>query len=138
MLNYAACFFAASLVIHGVDRLRRAPPRLYSRNSGGAMGRRALVDGWIGDGLVVLFVLCRHRLGPLLAVVVGFAAALGVVAFHLLPRWSVLSDSFASGDTDLLAWVVVLAEIVGAFALGVVGACALRMHSQRMQMARLL
>jgi hypothetical protein len=44
----------------------------------------------------------------------------------LLPRWSALSDSFVSNGADLGSWVVVLAEIVAAFALGVAGVRAVR------------
>jgi hypothetical protein len=79
--------------------------------------------------VTVLFVLSGHRLGPLLAVVVGLPTALGVVASHLLPRWSVLSDSFVSDGAELASWVVVIAEITGAFALA--GAGALGLRSQR-------
>ena len=123
MLNYAACFFAASLVIHGADHLRRG----FTAVTAEVLWGGSLLS--VAGLATVLFVLCGHRLAPLLAVVVGFPTALGVAASHLLPRWSALSDSFVSGDADLLSWVVVLAEIVGAFMLGVAGARTLRLKA---------
>jgi hypothetical protein len=120
MLTYAACCFAAALVIHGVDHLRRGfavvtPEVLWGGSLLSVIGLAA-----------VLLVLRGHRLAPLVAVAVGFPTAAGVVAAHLLPRWSALSDSFVSNGADLSSWVTVLAEIVAAVALGVAGARALR------------
>jgi len=57
---------------------------------------------------------------------VGFTAAIGVSASHLLPHWSALSDSLAEGNVDAWTWVAVLIEIVGALAFGAAGAYALR------------
>jgi hypothetical protein len=71
----------------------------------------------------------RHRAAPLVAMVVGFTAAVGVSASHLLPHWSSLSDSLPDGNVDAWSWIAVLLEIVGAIALGAAGAYALR-HSQ--------
>jgi hypothetical protein len=120
MLSYAACCFAAALVMHGADHLRRGisvvtPEVLWGGSLLSAIGLAT-----------VLLVLSGHRLGPLLAVVVGFPTAAGVVAAHLLPRWSALSDSFVSNGADLVSWIAVLAEILAALALGVAGARALR------------
>lgn len=118
VLRYAASFFAASLVVHGADHLRRGVAVVTPEVFWGGLLLSAA-------GLAtVLLVFRGHRLARPLAVVVGFATAFGVTAAHLLPPWSVLSDSFVTGDADLLSWVVVLAEIGGAFALGVAGARA--------------
>jgi hypothetical protein len=120
MLTCAACLFAAALVLHGADHLRRGlavvtPEVLW----GGALLSMA-------GSIAVVLVLGGHRLAPLIAVAVGFPTAAGVVASHLLPRWSALSDSFLTNGADLVSWAAVLAEIAAAFALGVAGARAWR------------
>jgi hypothetical protein len=120
MLTYAACFFAAALVLHGLDHLRRGltvvtPEVLW----GGVLLSMA-------GAVAVVLVLSGHRLAPLVGVAVGFPSGIGVVAAHLLPRWSALSDSFVSNGADLVSWVAVLAEIAAAFALGVAGARVMR------------
>ena len=73
---------------------------------------------------VVTLVFLGNRHAPLLAAVTGLPIALGVAAVHLLPRWSALSDTFEGArntGVSALSWTVVLVEIVGALAMGVVG-----------------
>jgi len=73
---------------------------------------------------VVTLVLLGNRHAPMLAAVTGLPIALGVAAVHLLPKWSALSDTFEGArhtGVSPLSWTVVLIEIVGALAMGVVG-----------------
>jgi hypothetical protein len=58
--------------------------------------------------------------------VVGTWSALGVLASHVAPHWSALSDSYFEIDADALSWVVMLAEVVAAAYLGLVGFRELR------------
>jgi hypothetical protein len=71
-----------------------------------------------------VLVITGNRYGPLLAAVTGIPIALGVAVVHLVPKWSALSDSFEgahSTGVTAMSWTVVLIEIVGALAFGVVG-----------------
>lgn len=65
----------------------------------------------------------------------NLSTALGVAAVHLLPSWSVFSDSFGGGGKGITAmsWSVVAVEIAGALAMGINGAFALR--NQRIHQA---
>jgi hypothetical protein len=70
--------------------------------------------------------LVRHRRAPLIAVAAGFPLALGFTAAHMLPTWSVLSDSFVDGHVSAFSWFASLLEIAGALALGLAGVYVLR------------
>ena len=56
----------------------------------------------------------------------GFPLAIGFTAAHMLPTWSVLSDSFIDNQVSAFSWVASLMEIAGALALGVAGLVVLR------------
>lgn len=122
-LRYAALIYAAGLVLHTADHVRRGLDVLTPQvHTAGYVSTAA--------GLfAITLVLARHRWAPLVAIATGFSIALGVVAVHLLPHWGAFSDSFigrqATGVTAL-SWGVVLVEIAGAFALGLAGASLLR------------
>jgi hypothetical protein len=122
-LTYAAVFYAVGFLVHNADHLRRG----FSVETtqvlvlGSAAGLMQLVA--IGA------VLARHRLAPVMAVVLGFADAVGISAVHLLPHWSSFSDAFpgahGSGVTSL-SWAAALIEVAGALAFGIAGAQVLR------------
>jgi hypothetical protein len=117
-LRFCALFYALGLALHTVDHVRRGldaitPQVLWAGN----------VSTVIGITVVVL-VVTGSRYGPLLAAVTGIPIALGVALVHLVPEWSALSDSFVGAHNTgvtALSWTVVLIEIAGALALGVVG-----------------
>ena len=77
----------------------------------------------------IVLVLRRHRLAALVAVAAGFPLAIGFTAAHMLPTWSVLSDSFVDGHVSVFSWVASISEIVGALALGFAGLAVLRSRS---------
>jgi hypothetical protein len=119
LLRFCALFYALGLALHTADHLRRGvdaitPEVLWAGN----------VSTAIGITLVVL-VIVGNRYAPLLAALTGTPIAVGVAMVHLLPKWGALSDSFVGGahNTGVTAfsWIVVLVEIVGAVALGIVG-----------------
>jgi hypothetical protein len=94
---------------------------------------RLTTEVWAGGSVIsvlavitLVMVLRRNPQAPLVATVVGFWTALGVFASHVLPHWSAFSDSYPALHVDALSWVIVWLEIGAAFALGVVGARALR------------
>lgn len=123
VLRYAALLYAAGLVLHLADHVRRGFDVLTPE---------VQVAGYISTAvglLAITLVVARHRWAPLVTAVIGVPIALGIAAVHLLPRWSVLSDAFPfARDTGvtLLSWTVVLIEILGALALGLAGAACLR------------
>ena len=117
-MRYCAVFYALGLdPPHGRPspaRPRRLTPQvIWAGNLSTAIGIT-----------VVTLVLLGNRHAPLLAAVTGLPIALGVAAVHLLPKWSALSDTFEGArntGVSPLSWTVVLIEIVGALAMGVVG-----------------
>lgn len=112
-LKTAGLVFLAVWAVHTADHARR----------GIHESSEAVV--WIGtfggllSAVVLTLVFTRHRLAPIAAASAGFALATGFIAVHLLPHWSVLSDSLPDGDVDAFTWVAVLCEIAGALLLGV-------------------
>src|SRR5436853_619929 len=120
ILRFAAVFFLIGFAVHNADHIRRGAssvtPELF------VAGNLAAV---ISIATIVL-VLRRHRLAAQIAVAAGFPPALGFTAAHMLPTWSVLSDSFIDGHVSVFSWVASLLEITGALALGFAGLRALR------------
>jgi len=122
-LKYCALFYALGLALHTADHLRRGlgvltPQVIWAGNVSTAIGIT-----------VAILVILGHRFGPMLAAVTGVPVALGVAAVHLLPKWSALTDAFVGAhDTGVTAmsWSVVVIEIVGALAMGVVGYAIVR------------
>jgi hypothetical protein len=121
-LRVTAWAYAATIAIHLVDHLRRGTGA--SPTGVIALGTFALLL----QVLAVVAVLTRHRHGPLLAAAVGLPDALGIVAVHLLPTWSALSDSYASGapGTTWFSWTTAIAEALAAAAFAVAGWAEMR------------
>lgn len=119
-LRTAAVVFAAGWTVHNADHLRRGVD---------AVTRHVLVGGLVVGVLAVTaiwLVVAGHRLAPYAAVAVGFSTAVAVSAAHLLPDWGVFSDALPGGDVDAVTWAAVVAELVGALALGFAGLRVLR------------
>jgi hypothetical protein len=77
--------------------------------------------------VITLVVTLRHdRRAPLMAVAVGLLVAGGVLASHVAPYWSALSDPYPAIHADLLSWAVMLAEVAAGLLLAVAGSSALR------------
>jgi len=123
ILRYAAVFFLVGFAVHNADHIRRGAssvtPELF------VAGNLAAV---VSITAIVL-VLRRHRLAAQVAVAAGFPLAIGFTAAHMLPTWSVLSDSFIDGHVSAFSWVASILEIVGALALGFAGLAVLRNRS---------
>jgi hypothetical protein len=123
-LRWSAVAYLVALLAHFADHFRRgvsASPKSVIA-LGGLAGVLQLV--------AIVAVLRRRPHGPLLAVAVGLPDALGVVAVHLLPRWSGLSDAFpgaaASAGVTWLSWATAVAEVLAALAFAWAGWVALR------------
>jgi hypothetical protein len=124
-LALAAMAFLAANLLHVADHERQ---HLAGLNAvvfvGGAVMTAAAVA-------TVVVALRRHPRAPLLATVVGFAAAVLVSASHIAPHWSVLSDSYIDDiHPDALSWAVMLLEVAAGFLLGVVGMHTLRARAR--------
>ena len=129
MLRTTAIAFLAANLLHTADHFRQGVSGL---------SWEILVAGTsltIGAVLVLLMVLSDHPRAPVAAAVIGFAGAIGIVASHIAPHWSALSDSYVEGDQDALSWIVVLIEISTAAALGFAGLRAARSPAPRPRQA---
>jgi hypothetical protein len=123
-LRYAAALFAVGVVVHNADHVRRGTDSLTPQLT---------VAGWGGLAISVVaiaLVFFRHRLAPVVAVAAGFPLALGFVAAHWLPTWSVFSDSFVEGGVRPVTQAASLLEIVAALALGAAGLAVLRSRAR--------
>jgi hypothetical protein len=119
-LGLAATAFVAANVLHTLDHLRQGT---------GDLATEILAGGTVLSVLAVLtlvLALRRHPRAALWAAVVGTWSALGVIASHIAPHWSAFSDSYFEIDADALSWVVMLAEVLAAAYLGLVGFRELR------------
>ena len=109
LLMGSGVVFAVALLVHGADHARRGvgelPPTVF----------------WLGNAqtvgaLVALFlVFTGHRWGPVAAIAIGFASAVGFAVVHLLPDWGPLSDAFPGApqfaDVTAFSWFAALFEI---------------------------
>ena len=97
ILRWAAVFFLVGFAIHNADHIRRGAssvtPELF------VAGNLAAVV----SVTAIVLVLRRHRLAALVAVAAGFPLAIGFTAAHMLPTWSVLSDSFVDGHVSVFS-----------------------------------
>ena len=119
-LSLAAAIFVAANLLHSLDHLRQGT---------GDLATEVLAGGTVLSALAVLtlvLALRHHPRAPLWAAVVGTWSALGVIASHIAPHWSAFSDSYFEIHADALSWVVMLAEVLAAAYLGVVGFRELR------------
>jgi hypothetical protein len=130
VLTYAALLYLVGFVLHTGDHLRRGVDVLTPEVFWAGIASSVIAVAAIALALV------GHRMAPLVAVAVGFPAALGVAAVHLAPDWGVFSDSLPDGNVDALTWVAVLVEIGGALALGAAGAYLVRSRSHAALLGR--
>lgn len=116
LLLGAATFFAAAVLVHGADHVRRGVDAISTDVF------------WIGTAAVVLQVALvvlacqRHRVASLTSAIGGFALALGYVVVHFTPERDLLSDSFVSAlDLSMMSLVAATMEVSAALTLGVCG-----------------
>ena len=121
-LRVTAAAYAVAIAVHFGDHLRRGLDA--SPDSVIALGVLAAVF----QVVAIVAALTRRPFAPLLAVAVALPDAIGVLAVHLLPRWSALSDPFPGGGPDVtaLSWVSGIAEIATGLAFAYAGWVALR------------
>lgn len=110
----------AAMAVHAADHQRQGTGSLTTE----------VMAGGIALGIVAIgslpFTLSRSPRAPLIATVVGFWIAFGVIASHVLPHWSAFSDPYPSIGADGWSWAAAMLEVVAAFAFGMTGALELR------------
>ncbi len=121
-LQVAALFFAVGAVLHNYDHFRRGSGSVSTEL------RWVGTAGIVLTALVILVVLIRHRFAPQAAAIGGSILALGFIAAHWLPTWSVLSDSFITGSAAGFSQAVSLLEIAGAVVVAVTGYSVFRLR----------
>jgi hypothetical protein len=114
-LTTASIAFVAANLAHTLDHLRQGTSQLPTEVVAGGTVLSILAIA------TLVFVLRGDRRAPLIATVVGLWSAAGVAASHIAPHWSAFSDSYPQIHADALSWVVMLAEVAAAAALGLVG-----------------
>ena len=118
-LRVTAVVFAVALVVHGADHMRRGIDVVTDVVRGAGATQAVLV------ALAVALVFRRHRLAPLVAVVVGVVSAVGFGAGHLLPQWSAFSDPFTGAavapGVTAFSWFAAVFEIAAGLAFGIAG-----------------
>jgi hypothetical protein len=128
-LALAATAFVAANLLHTLDHLRQGTDDLATEVFAGGTVLSILAV------LTLVLALRHHPRAALWAAVVGTWSALGVIASHMAPHWSALSDSYFEIHADALSWVVMLAEVVAAAYLGLVGSRELRRRAGRRRAA---
>jgi hypothetical protein len=116
----AAAAFVGANVLHTLDHLRQGT---------GDLATDVLAGGTVLSILAVVtlvLALRHHPRASLWAAAVGTWSALAVAASHIAPHRSAFSDSYFEIDVDALSWAVMLAEVVAAAYLGLVGFRELR------------
>ena len=122
-LRRTALIFAAAVLVHGGDHLRRGLD---------ASPAAVAVAGTIQAIVVVIAVVVvfqSTRWAAYAAMVTGFMSAALFIDAHVLPGFWTLSDSFVSEphtEVNWFSWVTAALEIVAGIVFGVAGAHALR------------
>lgn len=111
-----------AFVLHNADHFRRGLDVItpYVLWGGVAVGAIAI-------GSIIL-VAIDHAYAPLAAVVAGVALGLGAAASHLLPTWSVLSDSLWENGADAFTWTAVVFEVGMSLVFACLGWLVLSRH----------
>jgi hypothetical protein len=119
-LTTAAAVFVAANVLHTLDHLRQGLDGLSSE---------ILAAGTLLTVMAVatlVLALRDHPWTPPIAAAVGLSGAAGILAAHVAPHWSALSDPYPDIGADALSWIVMAAEAGAALALGLAGLHAMR------------
>ena len=112
LLSWGVAALSADL-IHDLDHVRRGS---YSTMPVRTLGYLALAGGII----TIVLAARRNKFAPPFAAFYGFVGAIGLVAVHVLPHWSIFSDPFTKYRVDALSWAIVALDIVVFAGLGVV------------------
>ena len=113
-LLIATTALAALLAGHVADHVLRQP-------GDEQLGLVASLPGLLGTVAVFValaLVVRGTRNAAQFAGVIGLATALGFVAVHLAPHWSMFSDPYADRYLDAGSWIEMLAALAGGLWVG--------------------
>jgi uncharacterized membrane protein YeaQ/YmgE (transglycosylase-associated protein family) len=99
------------------------------RQTGSGLSAAASAPGLVGALLAVGSLVLAARRDPRaapVAAVVGLLTALGFVAIHLAPHWSMFSDPYYDRSLDAVSWAEMLVTLASGLALSAVGVAAVR------------
>ena len=119
-MRYAAIAFGLAVLFHNGDHLRRG---------GDSVSGEVF---WLGSFAmllevgVVALILMRHPAAPAVAAAIGSSLFAGYLSVHFTPDRGFFSDSFLTGDAQIVSIIAALLESTTALAVGVSGALVLR------------
>ena len=106
-------------VLHDLDHVRQGRPLPTVLTVVGFIGL-------LGAGLCVFLALRRNPVAAPAAALIGLGSVAGLIAVHLLPSWSILSDPYHEANVDALSWTNLALLILAALAVGAAGLQAAR------------
>ena len=109
----ANAVLALLLAAHVADHALRQPADEQLSPLASLPGLLGTVAVFVSLGVVVR----RRPWAPQLAGVVGLLTALGFVAVHLAPRWSMFSDPYTERYLDAGSWIGMLLSLVAGLVL---------------------
>ena len=104
---------AILLAGHVADHTLRQPADEQLSLVAGLPGLLGALAVFVSLALVAL----GYRHAARVAGTVGLLTALGFVAVHLVPDWSMFSDPYADRDLDAGSWIQMLAALTGGLLL---------------------
>lgn len=104
----------ALTVLHDLDHVRQGRTLPLALNAIGAFGTLGAF------GLLLWTLRRKDELVRRVAAVFGLITAFGLVAIHVLPHWSAISDPYGAARVDWLSWVSLAAFISGGVVLAIV------------------
>ncbi len=113
LVGLSALLLGVSL-LHDLDHVRQGRSLAAAVTWVGIVG---LIQGLAAVGLS----MSGHRFAAPFCAFVGFNTAAGLVAVHVLPRWSAFSDPYPAVHADLLSWLSVIVMIASGLGLGAAG-----------------
>jgi hypothetical protein len=127
-LRFFAVGYLALDVLHAADHFRQ------SRSLAAVVVTLGLLN--IAAAIVVAaLAVRRHPVAPLAAAAFGTAAFIGLLAVHVAPTWSAVSDSYIPLHLDAISWVSVAALLVAAAGMALSGASMLRSQAAQERVA---
>lgn len=100
---------AILLVAHVADHAFRQSPHEQLSTIGSLPGLLGAVAVFVSLGLVAF----GYRHAPVIAGTIGLLTAVGFVAVHLVPHWSLFSDPYEDRYLDVWSWIEMLAALAG-------------------------